>query len=269
MASIEFIEKRIAGKEKEIEKLEKKLSRIRAAEASGWTKNPYYYSEYDLRCTLRDLEEARQGLDKYRADLATEKNKAASRNVPAILEFLELWKQHCIEYYGAGIHEYNAEQAKVKALARECCELTYGTPEREAKEAEHAEAYSILRRKLCGYYEKQQETFRGRTRLVEVKVREGEYEYAKRYVYGRSEEEAMQKLVSDLNEEAKRKYDFIVERTCAIVGEITDASDLRVGEKEDLNGYITGTQGRAKVQTIGAGGYNIQCFHFRTLIHKA
>ena len=79
----------------------------------------------------------------------------------------------------------------------------------------------------------------------------------------------MAKLEKDLDEEANRKYDFIIERTNAIVGEITDASDLEVGAKQDLNGYITGTRGRAKVQTIGAGGYNIQCFHFRTLINEA
>lgn len=52
-----------------------------------------------------------------------------------------------------------------------------------------------------------------------------------------------------------------------LVGEITDASGLSVGSKQDLNGFIVGTRGTAKVQTIGAGGYNIQCFHFRTLIN--
>lgn len=77
----------------------------------------------------------------------------------------------------------------------------------------------------------------------------------------------MQQLAKDLNEEANRKYDFIIERTNAIVGEITDASGLSVGSKQDLNGFIVGTRGTAKVQTIGAGGYIIQCFHFRTLIN--
>ena len=79
-------------------------------------------------------------------------------------------------------------------------------------------------------------------------------------------------------EEKKRKYDFLVERICAIVGTITDATNLRVGEKGDLNGYIIGTDGEATVQTIGAGGYNDniildsgrhgQIFHYRTIIKR-
>ena len=52
------------------------------------------------------------------------------------------------------------------------------------------------------------------------------------------------------------------------VGTITDASALYIGPEGDINGYIVGTEGEAKIQTIGAGGYNIQCFHFRTLIHE-
>lgn len=79
----------------------------------------------------------------------------------------------------------------------------------------------------------------------------------------------MIRLKKDLDEEANRKYDFIIERTNAIVGKITDAGMLKIGAKGDLNGYIKGEKATAKVQTIGAGGYNIQCYHFRTLIHKA
>ena len=43
---MEYVLKRISGKEKEIGKLEKKLVRLQKAEAGGWKENnPYYYSE--------------------------------------------------------------------------------------------------------------------------------------------------------------------------------------------------------------------------------
>lgn len=70
-----------------------------------------------------------------------------------------------------------------------------------------------------------------------------------------------------LTREAELKYDDMIERTNAIVGEITDASGLHVGAKGDLNGIVIGTRGKASVQTIGAGGHSIQCYHHRTLIH--
>lgn len=52
-----------------------------------------------------------------------------------------------------------------------------------------------------------------------------------------------------------------------ITGDITDASDIRFAGKA-LNGTITGKNGIARVETIGAGGYNIQRFHLRVLVHK-
>ena len=36
----------------------------------------------------------------------------------------------------------------------------------------------------------------------------------------------------------------------------------------EINGIAEGEKGRAKVETIGAGGYNIQCYHFRVLVNK-
>ena len=58
-----------------------------------------------------------------------------------------------------------------------------------------------------------------------------------------------------------------MERVTKITGVITDASNLHIN-KGELNGTITGEKGAVNVNTIGAGGYNIQRYHFRTLIHK-
>ena len=269
MASIEFIQKRIAGKEKEIEKLEKRLSRIRKAEATGWVDNPYFYSESDLRWALRDLEAAKDALAKYRNDLTVAEEKANSRNVPAILEFLEKWKARCIRFYGKGLTEYFNEKETLYQMYIGINNATYGSDEYKAKKTAYEEAHDAFNNKAYGYYEEYEYERYGRKYKGQSKVREGEYEFLKPYSDERTLDEAMSKLAKDLNEEANRKYDFIVERTNAIVGEITDASGLTVGSKDDLNGYIIGTRGTAKVQTIGAGGYNIQCFHFRTLINKA
>ena len=51
------------------------------------------------------------------------------------------------------------------------------------------------------------------------------------------------------------------------VGCITDYSELTAGRKS-LEGFVTGTCGRAEVHSIWAGGYNIQRLHVRVLIRR-
>lgn len=259
MASLEFISKRIEGKKKEIAKLENKLERINKAKATDWKVNPYYYREYDLKSTTKDLESAKQMLDKYLAELGAETEKANSRNIPAIVEFLEQWKKTVTKFYldrfakypkAYGEYQEELEKLSMDYFEERKMKEEHSDEWREYKEAkkEITEMFASRFGFLAPYIKRvfNHETFR----------------------YDLWEFDNM-KLAKELEREANMKYDFIIERTNKIVGEITDASNLSVGEKGDLNGFIIGTRGTAKVQTVGAGGYNIQCYHFRTLIHKA
>ena len=252
MASIEFITKRIAGKEKEIEKLQKKLERIEKAEATGWEVNPYYYCESDKRWTIRDLEAAKEALEKYKAELNTANEKASSRNVEAILKFLENWKNHVREFYISSLPKYEKALAEWNECDRKYCDWHnhggWNDPNKKQIEKEHRakrEAFYGAWHFIQPYLER---TFNRETNNYELKLN-------------------TTKLDKDLTEDANAKYDDIINRTNEITGTITDATNLEVGEKGELNGFIIGERGTAKVHTIGAGGYNIQCFHFRTLVH--
>jgi len=263
MASVEFIQKRIDGKKAEIQKLEAKMARIEKAKASNYEENnPYYYSDYDFRSTTRELELAKTALADWESKLSEENNKAASRDVPAINEFLDQWERRCIEFYLDAYQKYIIAKGEMRdeyrRMGEELEEL--GRRAQWDKEDPNYEAYHELDKKR----EKMWKDFHK------------DWNYVIQFLdHSKPYEEYMRHIVA---EEKKRKYDFLVERICAIVGTITDATNLRVGQKGDLNGYIIGTDGEATVETIGAGGYNDniildsgrhgQIFHYRTIIKR-
>lgn len=257
MASREFLENRIAGAQKKVESLQKKLGRIQDALNTNWEKNPYYYTYSDLTYCRRDLAEAKKSLEKYTAQLDEEIRKASSRNVPAITEFLDHWKERMRDYYHSTFARYPEARATYEK-DMEQFNLGYFA-ERKLKNEDFAKwlEYDEARHNV-------QESFRIQFGFIEVYVERAFNKETMTREWSFNEE----RLEKDLTEEYNRKYDFIIDRTLKIVSEIVDASNLKVGAKGDLNGFIIGTTGKASVQTIGAGGYNIQCFHFRTLIHK-
>lgn len=245
MASIEFLQKRVTGKQVEIEKLVKKLERIQKAKDSNWEKNPYYYSESDLVSTEREIQKAEVALNNYREDLAKEQEKANSRNIQVIIDFLADWKKRVENYYIESLSRFLNARAEYYQHDSEYC--TWFNTNRDARFSDE-----------------------DKKRKQELREHERAYKstwsFLMPYITYQNELD-IAKLQKDLNREADCKYDDIIERTNDIVGQITDASDLKIGYKGDLNGIIKGTRGSAKVETIGAGGYNIQCYHFRTLIH--
>lgn len=249
MASIEFIQKRIEGKEKELAKLEKKMERIRKAEASNWENNPYCYSNWDIERTERDIRRTQKELTAYQEQLTAETEKANSRNIPAILEFLANWKAKVKEYYRESFPKYLEDRAEWYKKDKAHCDWH-----------NHGDAWQMRRDNPDEYNRIEKEHRKARAAF------EAKWKWITPYIERNQLNEV--KLQKDLDKDADAKYDFIIERTNAIVGTITDATNLEVGFKGDLNGYIIGERGTAKVETIGAGGYNIQCFHFRTLINR-
>ena len=242
MATIEFIQKRIDGKLKEIATLEKKISRIEQAKATNWEKNPYYYSERDLTSALKDKDIAEKALANYQAQLEEANNKAASRNVPAIIEFLNEWEIRVTEYYLAERDKFLKAQEEYYAENHRLVELFNTSRDPEVRKQASKESNELRKR------------FRARwSHVLQFDHGSGTWE---------------QTMMRDIAIEKDRKYDDLINRVIAITGPITDASGLYVGLKGDLDGQVVGEKGIAHVQTIGAGGYNIQCYHYRTLVKK-
>ena len=244
MATISFLTKRIEGKQAALKKLNAKLDRIRKAEASNWEdNNPYMYSESDLRSCLIDIKDAERAIEKYQSELAVEQAKANNRTIPELLEFLERWQQESLNFYITKFEHY--------LLDKEAC-------------ADKLNSYPI------NFVDMDE-----RNRNIEIRDQirtafQNRWRFIFPYVCIKNGQKCLDenKLKYDLKNEADRKYDYIIARTTKIVGTVTDASDLHIGIDGELNGLIKGTDGNARVTTIGAGGYNIQRFHFRTLIHS-
>lgn len=92
-----------------------------------------------------------------------------------------------------------------------------------------------------------------------------------RKLYRYTEEESLKHTDEEFRQIEEREADMwlinLYNRVKEITGEVTDCSYLYWGGK-CLDGYVVGKAGKAKVETIGAGGYNIQRYHLRVLVHK-
>jgi len=93
--------------------------------------------------------------------------------------------------------------------------------------------------------------------------------------WGRNWEEYYMTKLEDLyKQNAKDAENLIlnlINRVTERVGQIVNVDDLHLDQDNAgyliINGKIIGTDGECRVESIGAGGYNIQRYHIRVLVH--
>jgi hypothetical protein len=243
MANIETLKTRVENTTKKIEKLEQKLVRINKALTTG--KNPYYYEERDLKFTARDIEEAKATLKKYQEQLDIEINKENAPKIQVLVDFLADWKEKATDFY--------------RTECKACMELT-DKHRAERKEWEKENGVNEYSMKFYRSELRKQQQSEMKHRFTNL-VLELTYPTSETYC----NEEMLEKI---LDREVKNKYEDLVNRISKVTGEIQDCKNLYIAGNGSINGHVIGKAAKAKVETILAGGYNIQCLHYRVLVNK-
>lgn len=197
---------------------------------------------------IKDNEEKLKKVYKQLAELRAKRKALKEEDdaiplIPTVEEFLANWRASAYAYYMKCYPMIEEVLKKYRQVDKELCDLfnshTVPYPEYRAKrqEADKQEAEELK------FFQKW---------LVE-KVRYSSIEDFEEFI------NAM------LDKEVYEKRKDLIFRVSDVAGVIKDASNLTI-RNGNINGYVVGDKGNALVETIGAGGYNIQCFHYRVLV---
>ena len=260
---------KVAKRENIILKLNNQLERLVSKNADEW----------DIRMKKDAIEDAVKKLAEVKAVAENWQKKLGEKiskedfikaNAPQILvDFLNKWKEETIKYYIQRRIDFIEYE---KSLRKECLdarrEAANTLPELEryrGKELSDGDLLNLYPWRVVDAFLKERELD---YHSVQKKLRQHTDYITTRLVEIMDEAERLEWLENIVEEEKQSKLIAIIEKINAVVGTITDASYLSIGMSGEINGVIEGTEGKATVETIGAGGYNIQRFHFRTLVKE-
>lgn len=161
-------------------------------------------------------------------------------------EFLAEWRKKAYTFYDNLYQEYRIKIDKIQSMSPQRWDFYHLSKEDRKKIEDNKENY------------KQQ--------YQEYKKWEQELPSVIQQMMHRSESSAYVVLNKLLDREVERKKQNLIARVEKITGKIQDVSYLQLDARGDLNGFVIGDKGKAEVHTISAGGYNIQCYHYRVLV---
>lgn len=189
------------------------------------------YIDRDIRGTNRDIEEMKDTILKYQNMLNIQDEKSKISVIKIFKDFVENYKEKILEYVERIKTIYNEK-------SRESAELWNSGGMRDPEKKARIEQ---LRKEMNDLYT-------GWFRIYKDKNKDSFLKYVDEYF--------------------NKLYNELVLKVTDIVGEISSVEHLRIGSDGSLNGVVIGSKADAKIETIVAGGYNIQCRHYRVLVHK-
>ena len=276
------LELRIEKKQADIEKTKRSINKFitknsfsdkdqEVAKTAPWKEIRDYSRDWDYSKSIdfedlsrryHTLSEQEVQLQKYQNQLellkAKEEKIATTEKIPVIVEFLENWKQDVIKFVESTTHLVD----EYYKLNSEYCDFF------------NNKSYLIS----SGQMTKEEV----KAKLNDLNIREKRARKAipqlTEMVYNHRKGVIDYTLLNDiLDKDVESKYWTMVDRVTEITGNITDASGLRIAGDGNLNGIIIGVKGKAKLETILAGGYNQyeivnvrhgQILHYRLLVHE-
>lgn len=247
-----------------------------------WFLCDYKYKKEDIKGATQKLRDAERILGNWREklDLQVNREKVIQEQVPEVIkEFMEDWKQKTFQWYVRRHAVFVEKKAELQNQVREARrEALLTLPEYERTRTRLAARFPDLSKatvddldyEILNLFPYQPvDKFLKERNLDDKSVREKLSWIGDQTIYKmcefRKEADRLHWLEQDCEAEKKSKMLRLVGEVTAITGQITDAKGLYI-RAGDLNGTILGEKGAANVQTFSAGGWNIQCFHFRTRV---
>lgn len=222
---------------------------------------------------------------------------AKTKTVRSIEEIKELmrWAENTIEYHGKEVIRLAkkvgayAERGDVKNSAdlakrivseyktiekskKEIKELKAELKEAEIQESKNSndpidQFLALWREKAHKYYTdlraKYLDLYRGVDKEAYKKFDKALTKNDKAIIGNMYDKNFLEKLLDQ--EVVTKKKAFIV-KIEEKAGKIQDVKGLYVGVDGSINGIAIGSEGKVEVESILAGGYNIQCLHYRVLV---
>lgn len=286
-----IVEKHKARKEKNGEKLGKlgislEADRYEVAKQYGYDAEDllykYQHADAEIKEAQKKALEAYKVLSNWEEKLQKEISNMEYLNEycpQKIRDFLDAWEKRAVEWHRKNYErfvEFLKELDKEEIEVGKCVIMEHGTEEakkqfmdfyntdndRECWQCIHNRNFNI-RKQMNEALKEARLDYRGR------KERESKYgQMALKMHEFYREEERNAWLCKVIAEDKKQKMIDFVRRIEEIAGAIEDVSYLSISPQGELDGLVIGKKGKAKVNTISAGGWNIQCFHYRVLVSE-